>query len=155
MFRHRLIDDTRKFGFWRWQEILDDPEQGPYITKLYLWRTPWQQTSIHWLHRKDPGGDLHDHPRSFISILLRGGYTEQISVFHPVQWFSDTIPYVSHVFRSAFSIAFRKAETAHAIVDVDPGTVSLVLWGRKRRPWGFHTRLGWVPWKVYCGIEEP
>lgn len=32
---------------------------------------------VHRLDAADPGMDLHDHPWAFISIVLRGGYTEE------------------------------------------------------------------------------
>lgn len=32
---------------------------------------------LHHIDRPDPGFDLHDHPWPFVSIILRGGYTEE------------------------------------------------------------------------------
>lgn len=38
---------------------------------------------------------------------------------------------------------------AHTIVDVDPGTVTLVIRGPKVRRWGFYPPGGWVDWERY------
>lgn len=38
---------------------------------------------------------------------------------------------------------------AHRINRLDPGTVSLVIAGRRTQKWGFYTEEGWIPWDQY------
>ena len=43
------------------------------------WRilsTPWFNIFLHFINRADEDKDLHDHPWSFWSIILKGGYIE-------------------------------------------------------------------------------
>ncbi len=40
-------------------------------------------------------------------------------------------------------------EKAHQITSVKPGTVSLILVGKRMSSWGFWTTDGWVDWLDY------
>lgn len=78
------------------------------------------------LHRfiRDDKEDVHCHPWWNVSVPLIGQYIEmdrngRREVRKPGGW------------------VFRRAEEAHAIVEVEPGTVSLFLTGPKVREWGF------------------
>lgn len=135
------------FGAWRWKDIWC--KAGLYLRRLYLAWSPWCHASVHWLYSPD-SADQHDHPASFFSIILRGGYVEEVATYSPtgVRWDVRT--------RRVRWFNFKRAEGAHAIREIEPGTVTLVLWGRRRRPWGFWVRaegytLGftWVPWQEY------
>ena len=151
----RLIRDGDRFALWRWQFI--EHNGSPYITKLYLARTPLFQLCLHWLHRRDHDRALHDHPRDFVSIVLRGGYLEERPSTAP-SWESVDAADVPAsdtylVERRRFSVAFRRATAAHRIIRVNPGTLTLVFWGPKRREWGFHTPFaGWVHWRRYLRL---
>lgn len=153
--RRRMRDEFR-FALWRWQDIHFDGRL--YMTKLYLWRAPWQQTCLHWIHRADPGRDLHDHPRSFLSLVLRGGYTEDRPATPGRPWVRGPngrwkLRLASTVRRAGFW-AFRRASDAHRIASVRSGTLTLVLWGPRRRDWGFVTPYGWRHWRSYLEIGE-
>ena len=78
---------------------------------------------------------MHDHPVSFISWMIRGGYTEDTPEG------TRTWP--------RWSIRRMCATDVHRIVWTYPQTVTLVLAGPVVRSWGFHTRKGWVPWREY------
>lgn len=155
----REMSDNRRYALWRWQDLHFDA--GLYLQKLYLLRTPLTQIALHWIHMGDPGRDLHDHPRSFVSIVLRGGYWEERPVPRVdgkpgIEWWDERTPVCDVGYRGRFSVAFRRADQPHRISQVEPGTLTLVLWGPKRRTWGFHTYFGWVPWVPYCkAMAEP
>lgn len=104
-----------------------------FITRLHLIKTPWFAICLHWIRKPDPEPYLHDHPVSFLSVVLRGAYVEQR-------------PDGPH-FRRRFN--YIRATDRHRIVDCDPRTLTLAFMGPKVREWGYHTGAGWIPWKLY------
>lgn len=110
-----------------------------YMKRLLL-KTPWGYVRLHWILRADAGRDLHDHPFDFTSLILRGGYTEETERVSGERTRSN--------FRAG-DVVRRKAELAHSLVAVLPGTLTLVFGGKKRKEWGFWTNQGWVMWKQY------
>ena len=98
---------------------------------------------LHRIDGPDPGLDLHDHPWPFLSIVLRGGYTEE-ALYEP----GDSHRGTRRTWRR-WSAHRMPLNVAHSIVDVQPGTVTLVLRGRKVRRWGFYLPTGWVDWAEY------
>lgn len=112
-----------------------------YMKRLLI-KSPWGYLRFHRILRADAGRDLHDHPFDFTSLILWGGYTE-------VRSLPDGST-VSHTVGIG-DVVKRKAEDAHSIVHVLPGTLTLVLGGKKRKEWGFYTPEGWVHWKEYHG----
>jgi hypothetical protein len=148
--------DHYRYAFWRWQDIPDGKRL--YLRKLYLVRTPWFQVALHWIYRSDPGRDLHDHPRDFLSIILRGAYAEEAPRGSEPLWTNlpNGTPHLNTrwAVRTQGSIAYRRAADPHRIAMVAPNTLTLVLWGPKRRPWGFHTSKGWIGWRTYTGAGQ-
>ena len=112
---------------------------GKYLTRWMLW-LPNPFFNIY-LHKFWAGDDRsygpHDHPWSFLSIILRGFYIERI--YGPDGEYKADL-------RGWLSTRFRSAETLHAVV-LPPGRTawSLVVTFRRRRPWGFYTPWGWRP----------
>lgn len=91
------------------------------------------------LHRFMPGAsdkDCHDHPSSFVTVVLHGGYDD----VQP----DGTVDEVR-----APTLRFRRAEHAH-ITKVGPrGATTVVVMGPKRRSWGFFRDGRWWAWKHY------
>lgn len=120
---------------WRWSEVPTN-----YILRLHVIKTPWFAVCVHWLNSPDPEPFDHDHPVTFLSIILRGWYTEKRTRaldFHHVithRWFN-----------------FIRATPAdcHTITAVGPNTVTLCFMGPKVREWGYHGEHGWDYWKDY------
>lgn len=54
---------------------LDNPEQL-YMTRWRILETPWFGLFVHRFDGPDSRPVLHDHPWSFVSLLVRGGYVE-------------------------------------------------------------------------------
>ena len=52
----------------------------PFLERFTLLKTPWGQLRIHHFRRSDEDHELHDHPWSFVTFILAGGYHEQFHV---------------------------------------------------------------------------
>lgn len=116
---------------WRWSEF----KQDQYIDRLHLIKTPWFAVCLHWINKPDAEPYLHDHPVTFLSVILRGGYLEirgRHGIFKRHTWYN-----------------FIRATDKHTIVQVEPNTLTICFMGPKTREWGFHTGDGWVHWKKY------
>jgi hypothetical protein len=72
---------------------------------------------------------LHDHPWSFVSVILRGGYTEDRLDKHEMR--------VRQRHRRFVNVMRR--DDAHSIVELDGDRPvwSLLFVGRRRRTWGY------------------
>lgn len=125
--------------FWRWTEV-----DSEYIVRLHVVKAPWFAICVHWIKKPDPEPYLHDHPVSFLSIILRGGYSELRAT--PSGWGT-----VRHRW---FNLVKARADDRHTIESVKPGTVTLCFMGPKAREWGFHTPTGWVMWKGYYAAKR-
>jgi hypothetical protein len=137
--KDRAYKSGSTWALWRWTEV-----DSQYIVRLHLVKTPWFAVCLHWIKKPDAEPFLHDHPVSFLSIILRGEYTEQRRV--PC-WcgFSHT----KHEARRWFNFIRATRQDRHRIISVAPGTLTLALMGPKTQEWGFHTPGGWVWWKDY------
>jgi len=119
------------------REIRD--QSGKLIFRRWeLLRTPWFSVFLHGMYAREGDQDLHchDHPWSFFSMVLWGGYFE---VQHNTaeQWFRT---------RGIGSMAFQKASgQCHRILGLlGAKSYSLVVAGRRTRAWGYWTQDGWV-----------
>lgn len=140
MFKQRLYKSGSKWAFWRWTFV-----QADHIVRLHIVKTPWFAVCLHWISKPDPEPDLHDHPVSFLSVILRGWYAEYfyrldppytcVQGFQIHRWF-NWIP-ATEDFRHKITFVPKK------------GCLTLCLMGPKTREWGFHTKDGWVYWKDY------
>ncbi len=102
--------------------------------------TPWFGLRIHKILRSDNDRELHDHPFSFVSVILWGGYTQ-----HTISSFDGRD--IERFYRPG-SVIFRRAEDAHRLTLKTP-TWTFVIRGRMRRDWGFHTSDGWVHYRKF------
>ena len=132
--------------WWRKLDLIA-PDGSTFLRRRGLTTDGVGGVLLHRIDAPDPGLDLHDHPWSFASIVLRGGYTEE--------WgrVTNAVPHDirGRGFRSwgAGSIHRMPLNRAHRITAVKPGTVTLVLHGPRRRRWGFFMPTGWVDWAGY------
>lgn len=126
--------------FWRWTDT-----DSTYITRLHVLKTPWFAICLHWLNKPDPEPYLHDHPVTFLSIILRGWYHELrrkngLTRLQKNRWFN-----------------WIKASPLdqHTICRVGPKTLTLCFMGPKTREWGFHNASGsWEYWKDYYAKQR-
>lgn len=86
---------------------------------------------LHDIAAPDPGLDMHDHPWAFVTLILRGGYFELAA---------DARRPELPTFRrwGRWSMHRMRQTDAHRITRAEPGTVTLVLRGRKTRSWGYY-----------------
>lgn len=108
---------------------------SPYLTRWTLLDTRWGRVYLHVFHRSD-ADELHDHPWSFVSLILWRGYVEETPRGRFRRW--------------PGSLAYRPASWRHR-VDLIGGkpAVTLVVTGAPVRQWGFWTARGWQHWREY------
>ena len=133
-------DPDRDLGGWGgWKRIDILARDGSlYLRRWRLFKTPLFALMLHRIVQPDEDRDLHDHPWSFASLVVWGAYAEELRDG------SLRVPLFN----------FKRAEGSHRIVKLFPGRFassvwSIVLRGRRRRTWGFHTEYGFIPWHVY------
>ncbi len=107
---------------------LDHPEQT-YLTRWRLIGTPWCSLYLHKIATPDSRPTLHDHPWSFISLILTGGYDE-IRL--------DPIDLTPRRRRRRWLNVMRR-DDAHYIARLHNNRPcwTLLLVGRRRRTWGY------------------
>lgn len=100
---------------------------------------------------------LHNHPWTFISIILKGGYTEHTKhlpwAYNKAGWSDPVISekngfHVQHKTFKAGNILYRPAHWSHRL-ELQAPVWTLVFTFRKTQRWGFFTKQkGWIPsWK--------
>lgn len=142
------------------REVIPRHDDEPYLERLIVFRCDWFSVLLH----KFVGGDdecMHDHPWSFVSILLKGGYTEWTPLFADDECREllsnftalNVNPETAEIGRwyGPGSILYRPAAWTHR-VDIlqQKSVISLVIHGPKVRSWGFWTKLkGWLHHSKY------
>lgn len=108
--------------------------QGTLLVRYFLLHTKPFSVFLHHLMRSDEDRALHDHPWSFITILLSGGYWEHTTT--------------ERIWRRRFSVLYRPAEWQHRL-ELERPVWTLVIKFRSRREWGFIMPTGWQRWNEY------
>lgn len=140
-----------RWSFWRWFDIPSSRHIGlVYLRRLILLQTPWFSFYVHWINEPDSDRHLHNHPWNFWSYILRGGYVERVA-HDPTHNIKSTIT----TFRELLSLHKMPLASAHRIEQVLPGTVTVVVTGRRVRVWGFFTDAGFIPWRRYLRDLAP
>lgn len=120
------------------------------LKRFFLLKTPWFRICLHNIVAPDNGSDYpHDHPWSFVRLILSGGYTEQI--------YNRDYKLLETKKRKIFRVDKKDFNFVHKIVNVKPNTWTLFITGPKRKEWGFITEGGWIFWREYFdywGEEE-
>lgn len=99
-----------------------------FMRRYRLLTTRWGNLYLHEILRSDEDKCLHDHPWRFITLILIGGYREELPT--RTEW------------RPSGTLLYRPATWRHR-VEIDRPAWSLVWVSRKVRRWGFFTRHGW------------
>lgn len=169
-------EDGRSFLGFRWRSLDLIHDGVTFLRRRGIEHLRLGGNLIHWLDGPDPGLDLHDHPWPFVSIVLRGGYTEEWAEvlgrtegdwltcpgcgcaicshrYDGCRWHAlCTAPGLAPIQQRAWrrwSVHRMPLDVAHRITAVEPHTITLVLRGRKVRRWGFFMPNGWVDWEDY------
>lgn len=136
--RWLMVDDVRALRLSPRVRVIEDecfPELGPMLIRYFVLRTPLFAIFLHHFRRSDNDRHVHDHPWSFVTLLLSGGYWEHL-------------PDRTSKWRKRFSILYRPAEWQHW-VEIEKPVWTLVLRLRRRREWGFVTPRGWINHSAY------
>lgn len=154
--RHVLPAYVRGFGAWRvrrngrpgserrWALMTkfeipqyDKPLKN-YLTRWRIVQTPFFAIYLHKIEAPDSRPTLHNHPWNFLSIVLRGGYTEVTSYGIVGMMMNDrrTVGVREHRHIRGFNL--KRASDAHYIASLDRNpTWTLMLVGRHKQEWGF------------------
>jgi hypothetical protein len=137
-------EERRRWDFgWRPSSHFVIGKPGdPMLHRWRLLQTPWFGIYVHLIYREDLEPVPHDHPWTFWSLILRGGYTEELHE-RPGSGSARLVT------RHQWSVHRFPLHHAHRIVGVSthPKTVTLVLVGRKLRVWGFYDGNVWVDYR--------
>lgn len=106
---------------YRINEALGLPE-APYMHR-YMLNLGLFSIRVHIWHRSDDKRFMHNHAFNFVTIVLKGGYT-------------DVSPEGEDKL-GLFSIRYRKAEHIHFVGWPKDPTVTLLFCGPKIQNWGF------------------
>jgi hypothetical protein len=111
----------------RWT-LIGDRKQGIYRWPLKL--------MVHYFVPGTDDPDPHDHPRSFVTLVLRGYYIDHSRTG-------------SEGMRRGM-IRYRHAEHAHTTTAGPDGCWTIVVMGPQRREWGFWRGETWMPFREYA-----
>ncbi len=108
----------------RWFEHRDIgwKEHGEEFTRFWILRHPFGTVFLHRLYAPQYQPECHDHPWSFVTVILKGGYWETTAE--------------RTVWRKAGSVLYREAAFAHSVMTRGVSW-SLVFTSRQSRQWGF------------------
>lgn len=140
LWKSRKYRTGSRWCLWRWTEV-----DSEYIRRLHVLKTPWFAICLHWILKPDPEPHLHDHPVSFLSLVLRGGYAE---------WRQVGLGRVVVRDRNWWNWIRATGEDRHKIFEVKPNTLTLCFMGPKTREWGFHVGGSWVYWRDYYAAQR-
>lgn len=133
-----------------WQRFTIPCQDGThYLARLRIVQTPWFGVYLHDIFEDDGDRDPHNHPWSFVSIVLRGHYTERL--------YPDPLNTRQHFVLKThrrWSAHRMGRSSAHRIVEAAPGLKTLILVGPRRASWGFFREADWfrgrlVDWQDY------
>lgn len=120
-----------------------------YMRRWILW-SPFGTARVHNILRSDDGRDFHDHPFSFVSIILRGGYIEHRPGCVCGTWAEPFAAITPCRHYGPGSIVRRRAEDLHRLELLSGSAWTLVFSTRYFRAWGFKLGDGtWVPHAKY------
>lgn len=124
---------------------------GPMLRRYMIFQGARFGVYVHQFFRPDADRDVHDHPWWFGTLVLRGGYLEQVAD-DPSGLFEDRSRWCLRGGAHTMPLA-----SAHRIVQVLPETWTLLLVGRKVGEWGFYVDRSddggrWVPWREYGAV---
>lgn len=151
-------------------EYIPDPD-NPYMLRWFARRKfhqldafcePWlkrlwqsqdcalENAYVHRFLRSDDDRALHDHPWSWVTVLLDGSYWEHV----PADLDYPAGPTVRRR-RTAGDIVVRREAAYPHRVELDEGrpVTTLFLTAEKSREWGFWCERGWRHWRVFTDAD--
>ena len=132
-----FVDSLVRFAKKRPYFHLKDYMNRYWVLKPASWH-PFA-ARVHEILRSDSDRHLHDHPWSYLTIILRGGYWEHT-------------PDGNRKWYGVGRILYRPYTSIHRL-ELPEGATATTLFctGPYRQGWGFHTEKGKIPWREYLG----
>lgn len=145
-------------GSPRWphrQEIKDASDGELYLVRWTPFKIFGWSIKLHRILRPDVDRCAHDHPWSFWTFCLWGGYEEEVleqTVQRRGVWQGD---YFVHRKVRPLGLYYRPAEYRHRITKLNSrfGAWTLVFTSPVRRHWGFWIKGSWMHWKAFVNTE--
>lgn len=139
------------------KRVIVNCDHDPYLTRWFLIRRERFAVYLHRFHRSDEDRALHDHPWSFITIILWRGYTEHFRRVKGVTIDYRESPSVKTVEyeevkcrRWPGMLIYRPATWRHRVELINgKPSWSLIIRFTKWREWGFWTDSGFVQWNKW------
>lgn len=139
---------------------LSHKDGTPYMNRWWLFSKGRKKSQvrarIHHICTPDYDRHYHDHPWSFVSIVLKGWYKEarpeSIEPYFTRDYGESEAS--TYTLRKAGSVAYRRASDRHRITEVSEGGVwTLVIVWPKIQWWGFYTPKGKIHWRDYESVH--
>jgi len=132
---------------WAFLERFDIPDYDQpdrnYLTRWRLIQTPLFGIYLHRFDTPDPRPTLHDHPWSFVSVVLRGGYSERRNY---EDWSAVPIRHIN----AKPATGLHWISRLHRVP-----TWTLMFVGRRQREWGYLDRDGtWTRYDLHPHAHE-
>lgn len=122
------------------EEINGDGLCPTYLYRWTLLVTRWFKVYLHHFVGEDWTKDMHDHPKRFVTIGLRGSYIEET-------------PGGERLWRAPWIRSFP-ATHVHRLRMVNGGECrTLVIVFKTVRQWGFWHKGRWIHWRRYVDSE--
>jgi hypothetical protein len=124
--------------------VMDRQENEPYLERYYLFLKDRKQfpfnVFLHKFLKSDPD-DVHDHPWSYATLILKGGYYEWIPQFNQA---GQKCGEIGH-WRGPGHFRRSSAASYHRI-ELDPNITAWTLFmpGPQKREWGFLVNNKWI-----------
>jgi hypothetical protein len=134
--------------------VMDRVNNEPYLERYYLFLKDRDNFPFNiFLHKflKSDPDDVHDHPWSYATLILKGGYWEWVPQFNSK---GERCGEIAH-WRRPGHFRVSEANSYHRI-ELDPAITCWTLFmpGRKQREWGFLTKGKWVQWQQYLATRQ-
>lgn len=119
-------------------------EACPLMMVWEFTSNPLFKARMHYFPPEVTDRDPHDHPRSFVTFVLRGSYVD--TSWDPATHDLSTIELVE-----AGQLIYRPASHLHIVETQEKGCWTFVIMGPIIREWGFMrlTSAEWWPWGKY------
>lgn len=142
-----ILNKLEKFG--RKRIVLDRQSNEPYLERYYIFLKDRQRFPFNiFLHKflKSDPDDVHDHPWSYTTFILKGGYYEWTPNFN------DQGIKISETQHWRGPGHFRRCSaTSYHRIELKPGVDCWTLFmpGSQQREWGFLVNNQWVDHQTY------
>ena len=154
-----LLTLLEKLG--RKRTIYDRDGKVPYLDRYYVFlknrkNFPFNITLHKVMVSDEPV--LHDHPWNYATLILKGGYYENIPLRNET---TGGVVGSTKVWRGPGHFRFRKADDLHWLElakDKDGNEIpcwSLFFMAKKRKDWGFVKDGIWVQNQIYLQQTDP